>query len=187
MYHTRGCIDGYITMSSVIAGSCCKLTVGEVTKTKNCFRPLTQNFTCFNTFKVVVGRKKQVEFPTFAWKWETCHEEWESRDRPRILFLVFRYISNVLLRWFRFHISASGVRSFVVALLKMVAATFAYVHIVLASVPSRLYLVTSFSQLTFKPKTSSYFCLVSGEGQIHFRWFYICAEDFGPQGFYKNV
>ena len=107
----------------------------------------TQKFIRYYTFKVDVGRKKdsiKPQSPALAGQKETtCHEEKESRDKPWIFFLVFFCCSNVLISWFRLHRFVSHLRFLFGAHPKMGAAIFAYLHIVLACVPSRLYLVTS--------------------------------------------
>ena len=61
-----------------------------------------------------------------------------------------------------------------------IKTTFDYLHIVVTSVNSRLCLVRSSSQLTFKLESSSYFCLESKGRHIHFQWLHTCAEDLGP-------
>ena len=89
----------------------------------------------------------------------------------------------VLLLWFCFHWFTSVVRPLFGPHPKMGAATFDYLRIVLANVYSRLFLVTSPCQLTFKHKLSLYFRLVSDRGHICFRWFHTSAEDLKPLGF----
>ena len=67
---------------------------------------------------------------------------------------------------------------------KMESATFSYLHMVLVSVYSHLYLVTSPSQLTFKPESSPYFHLASEGRHIRFWWFHTCAKDLRLPGFF---
>ena len=125
----------------------------------------------------------KTESPALAGQRETtCHEEKESRERPWIFLLVFCCSFIVLVRWFRLYSCASGVRSLFRAHSKMAADTFDYLHIVLTSAHSRLYLVTSPNQLILK-LDSSYFRMLSEGGHIRFRWFITCTEDLGPPVF----
>ena len=129
----------------------------------------------------------KTEFPMFTGQRETiCYKKKISRDRPWIFFLVFCCSSNMLIRWFHLYRLMSGVRPPFGAHPKVGAATFNYLHVVLDSVHLCLYLFTSQSQLTFKPELSPYLCLVSERGHIHFQWFYACAEDLGPPGFFSS-
>ena len=100
------------------------------------------------------------------------------------MFLQIFYCNfNLLVRWFRHHRYASGVRLSFRAHPKMGAATFNYLPIVLACNQSRHYLITSSSHLTFKPEASPYFRLVSVGGLIRFSLFHTCVEHLGPPGF----
>ena len=112
------------------------------------------------------------------------HEE-RKREQKRILnfLFVFSCSSNVLVRWFRLHRFASVVRSLFGAHPEIGAATFDYLHLVLVCVHSRLYLVTSCSQLIFISKSSPS-AWWRRDKHICFRRLHTCAEDFGPSVFF---
>ena len=142
-----------------MVGPSCNLVVGKSDEhTKLGLSSLTQKFMHYNTFKVVVGRKKQnmkTESPALAEQRETrCHDEKESRDGPWIFFLLFCCRSKVLVRWFRLHRFASGVRP-------LISSLFTFLWLV--------FNVTSPSQLTFKSELSPYFRLVRRKEHTRFR------------------
>ena len=89
--------------------------------------------------------------------------------------------SNVLVRWFRLHSFASGVRSLFGDHPKIGASAFDYLHIVLASLHSCLYFVVSpsLSNLS-RPLTSTWW---RSKEHIHCRWFHIYVEDLGSPVF----
>ena len=107
--------------------------------------------------------------------------ERETAD-AELFFLVFCCSFNVLVHFLLLRICASGVTPLLDDHSKT-SATSEYLHIVLISVYSRLYLDTTLSQLTFKPEPSSNLCLVVEGGHILFLWFNACA-DFGLTGFF---
>ena len=106
--------------------------------------------------------------------------ERESRHRLWIFFLVFCCSSIMLVHWFHLSSCASCVKPLFGAHPKMGAVTFDYLHMIRTSVNSRLYFVTSPSQLSFKPESSAYFRLCRREGHIRFPWFFTCTVDLGP-------
>ena len=92
--------------------------------------------------------------------WEERERERESRHRS----LIFFHVHLVVLNCASFRVLSSP--------LYIRAPTF--------------YVITSRSQLTFKPKLSAYLHLVSEEWHIRFRWFTTSADDWGPPFFFKS-
>ena len=115
------------------------------------------------------------------------HEEKVSKDRHWIFFLLFCCSSTGLVCCFRLHWFASGVKSLFRRSPQMETTTFDSLHIVLASVHSRLSLVTSPNKLTFKHELSAYFHLMSEGGHFRFRWFRTCAEYLRPPNFFLVI
>ena len=75
--------------------------------------------------------------------------ERKSRHKPWIFFLVFCCSCNMVVHWFHLHSCTSSRGPLFGAHPKMRAATFGFLHIVLASVHCCLYLVTFLSPINF--------------------------------------
>ena len=113
--------------------------------------------------------------------------EREGRHRLWISFLVFCCSSNMLVCWFCLHSCTSGVRPLFRGYTKM-GAILLSLHLWGWCSSVRLYLINSLSQLTFKPKWSSYFHLVSGREEHNcFHWFHTCTEDLRPPGIFLVI
>ena len=126
----------------------------------------------------------KVESTALAGQRETiCHEERErererereSRYRPWIFFLVFSCCSRILVRWFRLHSCAFGVRLIFGAHPKTGASTLGHHHIsvcnlrIVSSHPAANW-ISNLSRLL-----ASAWC--QREEHIPFLWFHICGEE----------
>ena len=110
------------------------------------------------------------ESPTLVGQRETtCHEEKEFRHRPWIFFYVLS--------------SSSKTRFLMRSVLTTVhPGSNCSLHHLWLVFYYHLYLITFSNQLTFKPESSPYFCLVLEGGHIHFQKFHTGTEDLGPGG-----